>query len=357
MSLITSCPSCGTMFRVVPDQLKISEGWVRCGHCSEVFDATAHMAEDSVLAGLAEPEPQAEAPRVAPSIGASNPDGIRGWEPTASAGFTQPAPLGTGPVPLATGPAPFPTAAAPTETAARGKPERPTGPDSQALEALELDEPFVFRRSDFVERDPVPSVLPPTGPNVDSRWQPEEDDDLPPPRVADVSFVRQARRKAFWRRPLVRTFVFLVALLLAAALAGQFAYQDRDRLALAQPALRPALQMMCEQLHCTLGPPRQIEAVAIDSSGFNKLRNDAYRLSFTLKNSAAVPVAVPAMELTLTDAQDQPLLRRVLLPAELGAVDNTIPAASDWSGAVGIVVPTTGGSPRIAGYRLLAFYP
>ncbi|WP_299763436.1 zinc-ribbon domain-containing protein, partial [Ramlibacter sp.] len=29
MSLITSCPACGTMFRVVPDQLKISEGWVR----------------------------------------------------------------------------------------------------------------------------------------------------------------------------------------------------------------------------------------------------------------------------------------------------------------------------------------
>jgi hypothetical protein len=113
---------------------------------------------------------------------------------------------------------------------------------------------------------------------------------------------------------------------------------------------------MCEQLRCTLGPPRQIEALAIDSSGFNKLRSDAYRLSFTLKNSAAVPVAAPAMELTLTDAQDQPLLRRVLTPAELGAADNVIPAGADWSGAVGIVVSSSG-TPRIAGYRLLAFYP
>ena len=43
MSLVTSCPACGTMFRVVPDQLKISEGWVRCGHCAEVFDATERM--------------------------------------------------------------------------------------------------------------------------------------------------------------------------------------------------------------------------------------------------------------------------------------------------------------------------
>ena len=45
MSLITCCPSCGTLFRVVPDQLKISEGWVRCGHCADVFDATAHMTD------------------------------------------------------------------------------------------------------------------------------------------------------------------------------------------------------------------------------------------------------------------------------------------------------------------------
>ncbi|WP_338416067.1 zinc-ribbon and DUF3426 domain-containing protein [uncultured Sphaerotilus sp.] len=39
MSLATSCPACGTVFRVVQDQLKISEGWVRCGHCQEVFNA------------------------------------------------------------------------------------------------------------------------------------------------------------------------------------------------------------------------------------------------------------------------------------------------------------------------------
>ena len=39
MSLVTRCPACGTVFRVVQDQLKVSEGWVRCGRCSEVFNA------------------------------------------------------------------------------------------------------------------------------------------------------------------------------------------------------------------------------------------------------------------------------------------------------------------------------
>ena len=43
MSLITRCPACGTMFKVVADQLKVSQGWVRCGHCVEVFDASKQL--------------------------------------------------------------------------------------------------------------------------------------------------------------------------------------------------------------------------------------------------------------------------------------------------------------------------
>ncbi len=45
------------MFRVVPDQLRISEGWVRCGQCGEIFNASQHL--------LAPPGQAAEAP-VAP---------------------------------------------------------------------------------------------------------------------------------------------------------------------------------------------------------------------------------------------------------------------------------------------------
>ena len=40
MSFVTRCPACATHFRVVSDQLKISDGWVRCGQCGEVFDAS-----------------------------------------------------------------------------------------------------------------------------------------------------------------------------------------------------------------------------------------------------------------------------------------------------------------------------
>lgn len=43
MSLATRCTACGTIFRVVRDQLRVSEGWVRCGRCAEVFDANEQL--------------------------------------------------------------------------------------------------------------------------------------------------------------------------------------------------------------------------------------------------------------------------------------------------------------------------
>ena len=39
-------PHCATAFKVVADQLRISDGWVRCGQCKEVFDASEHLLMD-----------------------------------------------------------------------------------------------------------------------------------------------------------------------------------------------------------------------------------------------------------------------------------------------------------------------
>lgn len=338
MSLITSCPACGTMFRVVPDQLKISEGWVRCGHCAEVFDATAHLGDQAAAGtGAMDTLPGELLPQPATAE-----EAFTGWESTAAASLPPPVPVPV-PPPQPLEPAPSPPPAGSSRF----------GPDSQALESSDLDAPFVFRRSDFVEPDPMPSVLPPVPGPGDSRFEPDEDAE---PELAGVSFVRQARRKAWWRRPLVRLVLTVFSLALAALLALQLAYHDRDRLAAAQPQLRPLLAQMCAWLQCTLGPPRQIDAIAIESSGFNRLRGDNYRLTFNVRNTSPLGVAVPALELTLTDAQDQPLLRRVLSPTELGATQGAIPAGSEWAGSLGVVVDS-GNANRVAGYRLLAFYP
>ena len=61
MSLATRCPACSTVFRVVQDQLRVSEGWVRCGQCQEVFNALETLFD---LAPLAAPEAPVEAPPI-----------------------------------------------------------------------------------------------------------------------------------------------------------------------------------------------------------------------------------------------------------------------------------------------------
>src|SRR4029079_16192045 len=57
MSMATRCIACGTIFRVVQDQLKVSEGWVRCGQCREVFNALEQLFDlerDGIPATAAE---------------------------------------------------------------------------------------------------------------------------------------------------------------------------------------------------------------------------------------------------------------------------------------------------------------
>ncbi|HEX7890121.1 MAG TPA: DUF3426 domain-containing protein [Ramlibacter sp.] len=325
MSMITSCPACGTMFRVVPDQLKISEGWVRCGHCAEVFDATAHLSDESILEmpPLAEPIRQAKPPAAPPAEAPRPP------------------------------PEPPPAKDHPSDNSSL------FGAESQMLEPSPLDTPFVFRPSDLV-RESRDSTMPEDLPSdmsmdIDSEMPPGEEREITPEDLPNVSFVRKARRRSIARRPGVRIGLAVLSVLLAALLVLQLAWQDRDRLALAQPALRPWLEHMCNALECRLGPPRQIESIVIESSGFNRLRNDVYRLSFTLRNTAPVQVAAPAIELTVTDGNDQAIARRVITPQEIGASADTIASGSDWSGSLGLAVSPS--NARVAGYRLLAFYP
>jgi predicted Zn finger-like uncharacterized protein len=318
MSLITRCPACGTMFKVVPDQLRISEGWVRCGHCSDIFDAAAHLHNELNT------EPGAlEVPPSSAAAPAPTPEPEPEFE-SESQSEDFPSSLNTE---IGNGASIDAPDSAQLEEEARALAEDPR------------DRPFELRRQDGAIVETAPSRL-------------ESDAEA----LHDVSFVREAQRKAFWTRRPVRGALVAAVLLLAALLLLQVAIQDRDRLAETNPGLRPWLARMCEPLNCRISPPRQIDAIAIESSSFNKLRADAYRLNVTLRNQAQQAVALPALELTLTDAQDQAVVRRVLTPSEFGAAPVVMAAAAEWSGSLTVAVAATGGG-RIAGYRLLAFYP
>lgn len=163
-----------------------------------------------------------------------------------------------------------------------------------------------------------------------------------------------ARRKAFWRKPLVRTGLGLVGLVLLVGLLLQVAVQERAFIAATWPQARSLLEALCQPLHCTVGPYRRIASVEVDGSSFHKVRGDEYQFALTLKNRAGIPVEMPAIELTLTDAQEQSVLRRVLPPSELGAPAE-LAAQEEWSATTAVLIAS--GGARITGYRVLAFYP
>ena len=130
----------------------------------------------------------------------------------------------------------------------------------------------------------------------------------------------------------------------------------RDWLAAREPALVPALQAVCQVVGCQIAPYRQLETIVIDSSAFNRVSANAFRFSVTLRNTADMPVATPSLELTLTDAQDQALVRRVVSAAELGAPP-ALAARGEFSGTNALTVTSVSNPSAIVGYRLMAFYP
>ncbi len=399
MSLITRCPACGTLFKVVADQLKMSQGWVRCGQCAEVFDAQGHMASGVSVPSASSPL-QAEIPTVVTDALATDADAHEDAVVPIAAAQAQREPeplLVSEPEPLPVSepkPEPVSESAHSQNQVLEDKQDKTTDvivASPKAAQTLSdfsdsnwyntVNPPAPRSRADFVDSSlpgaasslsPNPSAdeLAAVGANsVPAVLPPMDRPSLLPagvPAAVPVgelpSFVRQAQRAQRWRSPWVRALLLLVAGVLLAALAAQIAVQERDRIASQEPRALPWLQQLCTALGCTVGPLKLIDAVVVDASSFNKLRSDGkwelYKLALSLKNTSALSVAVPHIELSLNDAQDQPVLRRVLNPADLGTAQSVLAPAAELAGTSTIQVDSSQlAGARIAGYRVWAFYP
>lgn len=175
------------------------------------------------------------------------------------------------------------------------------------------------------------------------------------PESDELGFVREARRKAFWQSKGVRIALVAGSLAAAAGVVSQHIWQQRDALAAQYPALTPTLASVCQLAGCQLQARRQIADVVISGSGFKQLADaQKYQWSLTLENRSDVPVAIPMAELTLTDTQDKPLLRRVIDLQSLGAPEQ-LQAREEWSVSVPVQVQEL--DAPVAGYRALVFYP
>jgi predicted Zn finger-like uncharacterized protein len=326
MSLATRCAACGTVFRVVQDQLKVSEGWVRCGRCGDVFNA---------LDGLFDLERES-APAWTPSQ--------RGALELLPANADEQAAL-----------------AVPNPEFAAGEDDGlGTGLVSETAEDTQVDTRADSRMESNDARQAEPEDLDDDQVGRGELSDPDEaTEDSPQVDAAQAeptpAFLREADRAARWERPHMRVGLAVLALLLGLLLAAQAALWQRDALAARWPQASSLLALLCEPLACRVEPLRRLDGLVVESSGLIQLGNASmYRLQVALRNRDAQPLLTPALDVTLTDSRGEVVSRKVLQPRDLG---ESVPQTVAANGELSLQAVLDAGERRITGYSIEIFYP
>lgn len=361
MNLATRCTACGTIFRVVQDQLKVSAGWVRCGRCQAVFNAQNSLfdlereapppwdpeaaertaASDSPDDGEAE-HAHSESDEAAPDF---DTDSASMGAPPAEARHSPDVDdpeidLGGGEsseeAPL---PAHAPAADAEASTETTGAETTASDFDSSAIDSAGAGAPSEAA--------------------ADAGSAPDSSDVSSPEAAPD--FMRQAQRDERWQQGPVRAALLLLAVLLALGLAVQVIEHFRHRIAAQWPETTPWLQRYCAAFQCRIEPMRRIDDVIIENTALTQgdpaLQDgggaNALRLTVALRNRGPLPVAMPSVDLSLTGADGELVSRRSLSPSEFRVADPMLKPSVD--ALLSIDFSVTG--RRVTGYTVEVFYP
>lgn len=420
MSLATRCPSCQTAFRVVQDQLKVSDGWVRCGRCNEVFNALDSLFDltrpGSLLAASA---PAGASSGVETTAASRSPSPAKSDEAhdVGGAGKPDSADDGGTQVTGATGAA----AGSQAETRLPADPDDDTearldatgtfdaSPPAGSRRPTQEDDVPEFTASDVLDsrffrselyEEPTSSMggfdeAPPAAPTAGTpepdpldeigdaereaameaareraaraRRQREELasglgglDELDSPSELDAppSFIRHADRQRRWQQPRWRLALRSLAAVLAVTLVLQLVAAFGSPLAARWPALTSWLQPLCRVAGCRIEALRRVQDLTIESASFTRPGSDErYELRLLLRNRGAMVVAMPSIELTLVGPREEIVARRTLSPQDF-RVPDTLAAGREQALALDLDAQALRAEGlRVAGYRVLAFYP
>lgn len=387
MTHTTQCPGCQTRFKVSDAQLAVANGLVRCGRCAHVFNATEHMigAEPPVLT----PPPAAPQPAEPPAPASTRdladdfelelPD----FDPLSAAAPDEPSSSGEVPAP--------PPATAPASTASVADEmatfQRALSEAMQHREATApIGEPFApGDTSTRAGADPLQSMLEetlsahaaPSSPRA-PRSEPEAPEERGQPKGATVMVMSEAdsaepafdpgagvpgldqphqpaRRPVNWAAWVMGT----LSLIGVVALVLQLVYLNRTRIAAEVPELRPTLEKLCQGAGCTVPLPSDSALIRTEWSelSFVPDQQNLIQLAATLKNHAAYPQAYPMLEVTLKDAEDQVVIRKVFSPQEYLKPDDYKAMQFKGNSEIRIAMRFDVGKVRAMGYSLLWFYP
>lgn len=295
MRSITNCPACQTQFVVTDEQLNQHGGKVRCGNCLNVFDATQQIVESD--------ENDSE------SADDSNSYDLVLDQPQSE------------------------------------KPKlyeaEPTNIISEEMASEEqVTEEKDTKHTNAETRHTLTTV---------ADAQPSNFDDLADKSKLNPSKI--TKRSRLW-------ILALLAFILLLTAVAQSVYFLRNEIAIYYSNLKPYLVQACEKIACSIDLPKKIEFIVIDDSD---IQEDAdyvglMRLSSTLINQAGFSQAYPNIELTLTDTEDKPKLRRFFKPSEYLAANANIASGLGPGEEVKIKLAMTTHGETVAGYRVFVTY-
>lgn len=399
MALATRCPNCQAMFRVVADQLRLRGGLVRCGTCRHVFDAIGSLAyvdDATVKSAPVEPrEPHARGRKPA-----GDPEAAASPSPRAGAPTTKSTPPprpreATRPITLRITPdagyfaqradrdaerhdddrgrrARAADAGVPTllvtedqnigstdQTATTTTPAEPV--PGEAASGLEAASGVSSSNRSASSKRRRQAITTPAQPSTDrAAAAPSAGVDTQAPANGAVEaaplFLRDPERR--------RGFSILYgtgAVALVVVIAIQLAVLFRTELVTRWPALRPTLVEICSAVGCSVGWPTRSELLAVVGTELQAVPGtDVLELTAVIRNRANFKVAMPAIEVTLTDTQNRALARKVFAPVDYLAstgepssrIDEGLGAGSDYT--VRIVFEARG--LAAAGFVVYPFY-
>lgn len=408
MALATKCPHCNTIFRVAADQLKLRGGIVRCGTCREVFDGNAALVDPAAASPFLTSGPGAAVPLSATDPADHSLPSATDDEPIYSLDFdTSFDPFGILPptaqlkeedgdgehieldldvslpdealadapvaapvmAPAEAPEAPLPQPMAPFKrrqvddvpafaTYLRDSRREPrldaeAAPALPAIDKVSLDKPASARREPTLA-DHSFEALPATPVALEPAE--EQDEAVLPPADDEPAFVTLGRRREQSGKAL-RAAMAAGSVVLLLLLFLQVMTTFRNPLAAQFPQWKPTLVALCKLSGCQVDLPAQIEALSIEQGELQTIKEQTFSYVSLLRNQSRSVQAWPSIELILNDANDKPLLRRVIAPRDY------LPATIDVSQGFAprseqtIKLYFALDQLKASGYHIAIFYP
>lgn len=161
------------------------------------------------------------------------------------------------------------------------------------------------------------------------------------------------------KKPRQHSFLsILISLLLLLVFIGLSVYFLRGKIASEYPQLKPALERVCKKLNCTIDLPKNLGLISIGNSDMQE--DDDYQavinLSSSLQNNATYSQAYPNIELTLTDSDDTPVIKKLIKPKDYLVSKKKLAQGLAPHEIANIKIALRVDEASVASYRILLLY-